>query len=261
MLPILRIVPVGGVLLAILILLLALTPPGGAHPPLSAKVIAARGPLIDRDDHPEWRQFLIHAALRRADELDRLRELPDRPVIVPVAPEVETPDEPASSAPAAPAEASVPSSPEPVQPAATPADDVEDMPTVVADLTAEDPQADPISDGAPAAIEEFPDATVAVETGEASPAEIRLVLPPPRPPTIRVPQRLKPAHETQRRRIRRPRFARGQPPPPAPTFLDMLFGKTPSPPPPLTAAASSSKPPARSAAAANETPALARRPH
>jgi hypothetical protein len=260
MLPILRIVPVGGVLLAILILLLALTPPGGAHPLLSAKVIAARGPLIDRDDHPEWRQFLIHAALRRADELDRLRELPDNPVIVPVAPEIETPGEPASSTAAAPAEAAVPPSAEPVQSAATSADDAEDMPTVVAGLTAEDPGADPVPDSAPAAIEEFPDASAAVETGGASSIETRVVLPPPRPPTIRAPQRLKPAHETQRR-IRRPRHARVQPPPPAPTFVDMLFGTTPSPPPPLTTTASSGKPPARSAAAANETPALARRPH
>jgi hypothetical protein len=77
MLPILRILPVGGVLLAILILVLALSPPDGSRPPLSPQM--ARGALVDRDRHPEVRQFLILAALKRADELNRLRELPDTP--------------------------------------------------------------------------------------------------------------------------------------------------------------------------------------
>ena len=39
----------------------------------------ARGALLDRDRHPETRQFLILAAIKRADELNRLRELPDTP--------------------------------------------------------------------------------------------------------------------------------------------------------------------------------------
>jgi hypothetical protein len=80
MLPILRILPVGGVLLAIMILVLALNPPGGSHPSLTPTVMAARGALMLAGEHPEWRQLLIQAAIRRADELSRLRELPDNPV-------------------------------------------------------------------------------------------------------------------------------------------------------------------------------------
>jgi len=91
MLPILRILPVGGVLLAILILVLALSPPDGSRSPLAGAIAPARGALVDREHHPEWRQFLILSAVRRADELNRLRELPDTPTrsdIEPETPEV-----------------------------------------------------------------------------------------------------------------------------------------------------------------------------
>ena len=47
--------------------------------PLSSAMAPARGALVDRDRHPEVRQFLILAALKRADELNRLRDLPDTP--------------------------------------------------------------------------------------------------------------------------------------------------------------------------------------
>jgi hypothetical protein len=77
--PILRVLPVGGVLLAILILVLALTPPDGSRVPLSSPGVPARGALSDRDRQAETRQFLIHAALKRADQLSRLRNLPDTP--------------------------------------------------------------------------------------------------------------------------------------------------------------------------------------
>ena len=80
MLPILRIIPVGGVLLAIVILVLALSPPDGSRSSLTAAMAPARGALVDRDRHPEVRQFLILAALKRASELSRLRDLPDSPV-------------------------------------------------------------------------------------------------------------------------------------------------------------------------------------
>ncbi len=79
MLPILRIISVGGVLLAIAITVLALGAPDGGRSRLARVEAPARGPLLDREAHPEWRHFLIQAALRRAGELERLRELPDTP--------------------------------------------------------------------------------------------------------------------------------------------------------------------------------------
>ncbi len=77
MLPLFRLIPVGGVLLAIAILLLALNPPRATSPSARAALQPARGAMIDRTEHPEWRQFLIQAALRRADEVERLRDLRD----------------------------------------------------------------------------------------------------------------------------------------------------------------------------------------
>jgi len=82
MLPILRIIPVGGVLLAIAILVLALNAPGGPHAHFTSAMAPPRGALIAREEHPEWRQFLILAALRRAEELNKLRQLPDTPLLM-----------------------------------------------------------------------------------------------------------------------------------------------------------------------------------
>lgn len=77
MLPILRTISVGGVFLAITILGLALMPPGRPHMQFALDDTAARGALIDGRAHPEWRQFLIHSALKRANEIERLRGLPE----------------------------------------------------------------------------------------------------------------------------------------------------------------------------------------
>ena len=87
MLPFLRIIPVGGVLFAIMIVVLALEPPGGPHTALTPAPMPAGGALMQANEHPEWRQFLMQAAVRRADELSRLRELPDTPVASDDAPE------------------------------------------------------------------------------------------------------------------------------------------------------------------------------
>ena len=86
MLPILRILPVGGVLLAIMLLVLALNPPDGSRTQMAPSVGPMRGAMIARGEHPEWRQFLMLAAIRRADELNRLRELPDTPTRTDAAP-------------------------------------------------------------------------------------------------------------------------------------------------------------------------------
>ena len=143
MLPILRILPVGGVLLAIFILFLALNPPDGPRAPLNTAMAPARGALVDVGHHPETRQFLIMAALKRADELSRLRDLPDTPTRT-------APAEPAAIEPA------------PVAPAAEE--------SKVAGLPIDRIESDPEPDE-PAATE-TPNVSIPVETGEVSAPEL-----------------------------------------------------------------------------------------
>lgn len=150
MLPILRILPVGGVLLAILILVLALSPPDGTRPPLNTTIAPARGALVVREQHPETRQFLIMAALKRADELSRLRDLPDTPtrteLVEPEPPAAEQPQsEPVQSEPAAqePKVAGLPSDPadaEPDEPPAAIESPPASIPAEVSEPRAESPE-------------------------------------------------------------------------------------------------------------------------
>ena len=218
--PILRILPVGGVLLAIFILVLALSPPDGSRPPLNTTIAPARGALVVREHHPETRQFLIMAALKRADELNRLRELPDTP----------TKTEPAPTEPVA------------VEPPATEstveAPKVAGLPT---DRTESDPEPDE-----PAATE-TPSVSIPVETGEVSAPD----LPTPPPETRSTGQKpeqakqklkeqtkeqAKPQQREIRRRAHRPRRPRATASAPQRPFnlFEVLFGGQQYRPPPQT---------------------------
>jgi len=95
--------------------------------------------------HPEWRQFLILAAIRRADELNRLRELPDTPTRT-------------DAAPAAPK--------------------VAGLPTGRSDT-------DPEADDATGSIVQPPAATIPIDIGETSSTELPVAAPEQQPPVIR----------------------------------------------------------------------------
>jgi len=144
MLPILRILPVGGVFLAILLLVLALDAPGRMRAPFTPHLSPMRGPLIALDEHPERRQFVIQAALRRADELNRLRDLPDAPVR-------HTP------------------TPSGLQ---------------IAKLPVARTDTDPDADDVTGAILQPPPATIPIDIGEASSIELPLAVPDEPPPVI-----------------------------------------------------------------------------
>lgn len=171
MLPILRILPVGGVILAIVILFMALSPRHAPQPRLGAPAAGVRGPLADRVDHPEWRQFMMLAALRRAEELARLRDLPDAPVKVEPPPEAAPPPEavaalPPEAAPPAPAieAAAQPEAAPPAEAERAPEPKIAALPT-----TEEETKPDAALAAAPVPDEA---ATMLVEIGEASSTEL-----------------------------------------------------------------------------------------
>lgn len=163
MLPIFRMISVGGVLLAIVILALALSPPGGSHRQFASLPAPARGVLIDLGEHPERRKFLILAAVRRAGELERLRELPDTPVRLPDIPELAPVDLPLNP------------------PKDTPA---------IAGLPVDRVDADP--DDETGSINVLPAATIPIEIGEPSSTELPVMPAEEEPPAAALPERIEP---------------------------------------------------------------------
>ena len=164
MLPNLRTVPVGGVFFAIVLFALQLA--FGQEQVSRSLVVPvgapARGPLIERGDHPEWRQFLILAATRRAGEIDRLRELPDTTTHM---------EEP--QAEAQPAELQV------------------------AALPDHSGEADPAD--ANGSVAESPSATLPLDIGETSSTELPISKAPEQPPVIRTPQQEKQPQQQSRK--------------------------------------------------------------
>jgi hypothetical protein len=185
-LPLFRTISVGGVLV-MLALLAGFAAPGPST--MARPAAPARGPLIASDQHPEWKQFLVQAAYRRADELQRLRELPSAPTVMPQPPN-ETP---------APA-----------------------LPVQVADLPP--PQATVVSEeDATGSIDNTITGEMTIDIGEASATELpveklELPLPVQRPESLR-------RNQSQRKVIRRPAAIRKPvPAKPEPDFLTRLFG-------------------------------------
>ena len=79
MLPIRWTLPLGGVFLAIALLALVFNAPGESRLQIS-NVVLARSGIIEWGERPEWRQYVILSGIqRRADELSKLRDLPDTP--------------------------------------------------------------------------------------------------------------------------------------------------------------------------------------
>jgi hypothetical protein len=176
---------VGGVL-AILALLAGFVAP--APSTLARPVAPARGPLIETAQHPEWKQFLVQAAYRRADEIERLRELPSAPTLMPTPPNAEP-------APALPVQ-------------------VADLPPAHTEVAPED---------VTGSIDEAASGEMTIDIGEASATELpveKLELPMP----IQRPETLK-RNETQRNAVNR-RVVKRKPAPvkPEPDFLTKLFG-------------------------------------
>ena len=168
MLPILRILPAGGVLLAIMLLALAFSSPDRPRAQLMPNVAPVRGAMIEWGEHPEWRQFLILAAIQRADELNRLRDLPDTPTRT-------------DSAPAAPKVAGLPT-----------------------DRSATDPE----DNDDTRSIAQPPAATIPIEIGESSLFELPVAAPEEKPPVARTPQQVKSRNESRVKGVPHARRAR-----------------------------------------------------
>ncbi len=135
------------------------------RPQLSHVVAPARGPLIEANEHPEWKQFLVQAAFRRADELERLHDLPASAMTIEAVIEPAVINAETIEVMHAPEKADEP-------PAQVAALAPERDPDVIEDITA--------------SIDEKPTGMLPVEIGASSSAELPLteqeVLPPVRQP-------------------------------------------------------------------------------
>jgi len=198
MLPILRILPVGGVFLAIMLLVLGLNPPAGPEGRLMMSMAPMRGAMIDRKEHPEWPQFLMLAAIQRADELNRLRDLPDIPART-------------ESVPEAPKIAALPA-------------------------VRNDPDPDADDDDSTGSITQPPSATIPVEIGEPSAFELPVSAPDEKPPVIS-PRRVKSRNESRLIRTHHARRTTAQAqtgtrtePPSLSRFFETIFGGQKTPP-------------------------------
>ena len=209
MLPLLRVLPVGSLLLTALIFMLASTPPRTRVLPHALG--PASGPLIDAAEHPEWRQFYLQAAFKRAGELEHLSELPNTPTRMPVV----TAPEPANIAaePQTAAEVVVAIAPraQPNTEVATPvppamADDT--PPQQIAGLPAERVDAAP-EDITGALDSPVVTATIPMEIGETSSTELPIVLPPERPSPL-PPPRPKAGSRAKTPKVARPAKQRRQ---------------------------------------------------
>jgi hypothetical protein len=124
-----------------------------ARPHLGHVVAPARGPLIEAGEHPEWKQFLVQAAFRRADELERLRDLPASPMVIEAV----------------------------IEPAVMKAEDIETSPAPekadepAPPVAALAPERDPdVMEDITASIDEKPSGMMPVEIGASSSAELPL---------------------------------------------------------------------------------------
>jgi hypothetical protein len=176
----------------------------GAPAPVSRA--AATGPgIVLADDNPEWKQLVIRAALRRGQELERLRELPEPqppaapaddavrpaeamlseplPLAMPATPDAPTPSIAADGDSAmmtedTPADVAVQTAPaaEAVTPSSQEADR-SDIPTsAIASDTASDPQPADTALDAPTATAAF-----IADPGPYSALRVSVPLPPSRP--------------------------------------------------------------------------------
>lgn len=209
MLPILRIVPVGGVLLAIMILVLALSPPGGSRRELPLTTVSARGALMKLGEHPEWRQFLMQAALQRADELSRLRDLPETPVRGDNSQTTAAPGNEAIAVPATEVEGladvkvEAPIADKAPEPAGKAPDKIAGLPTAR-------PDADPEPEDVTGTISETP-ASIPVELGETSSTELYVAPRENKPRVIKPPKRVQAPKQRRPKAVHQVRRAKSRP--------------------------------------------------